>query len=70
LYAYKGNYSTYLQKREERLQNKGKWQKAKNLMRTELEWMRRMPAEHQSQIPHRRLLWPEKQSNTAEGTTG
>jgi ATP-binding cassette subfamily F protein uup len=44
LYTYKGNYSAYLKKREERLQNKAQMaEKARNLLRTELEWMRRMP---------------------------
>ena len=44
IYAYKGNYSYYLEKREERVDAKNKEiTRANNLYRTELEWMRRMP---------------------------
>ena len=44
LYRYKGNYSFYLEKKTERTElEKTNVIKAKNLMRTELEWMRRMP---------------------------
>ena len=44
VYRYKGNYSYFLQKREERLQNlAAETARARNLLRTELEWMRRQP---------------------------
>ncbi|MFV0521343.1 MAG: ABC-F family ATP-binding cassette domain-containing protein [Mangrovibacterium sp.] len=44
VYSYKGNYSYYLGKREERIaQLQASTEKAQNLYRTELEWMRRMP---------------------------
>ncbi len=44
VYSYKGNYSYFLEKRNERLTSKSQMaEKAKNLLRTELEWMRRMP---------------------------
>ena len=44
LYNYSGNYSDYLEKKEAREINEAaNVAKAKNLMRTELEWMRRMP---------------------------
>ena len=44
VYRYKGNYSYFLQKREERLQNlAAETARARNLMRKELEWMRRQP---------------------------
>lgn len=44
LYFYKGNYSYYLEKRQERLDNLStEIERANNLYRTELEWMRRMP---------------------------
>lgn len=44
LYQYKGNYSYYLEKREERMEAKSaEIERANNLYRTELEWMRRMP---------------------------
>ncbi len=44
IYQYKGNYSYYLEKREERIEAKTvEIERANNLYRTELEWMRRMP---------------------------
>ncbi len=44
LYTYKGNYSYYLQKKEERLEaQEASVDKAKNLYKKELEWMRRQP---------------------------
>ncbi|MGN0058805.1 MAG: ABC-F family ATP-binding cassette domain-containing protein [Phocaeicola plebeius] len=44
VYAYKGNYAYYLQKRQERIEaTNAEIARANNLYRTELEWMRRMP---------------------------
>ena len=44
LYSYKGNYTYYLEKRQERIDaTSAEIAHAKNLYRTELEWMRRMP---------------------------
>ncbi len=44
LYSYTGNYSYYLEKREQRIENRNATiDKARNLLRTEQEWMRRMP---------------------------
>lgn len=44
IYRYKGNYSYFLQRREERLQNKAaETARARNLLRKELDWMRRQP---------------------------
>lgn len=44
IYSYKGNYSYYLEKREERIEaTNAEIARANNLYRTELEWMRRMP---------------------------
>lgn len=44
IYTYRGNYSYYLEKRQERIDNKrAEIAHANNLYRTELEWMRRMP---------------------------
>ena len=44
IYSYDGNYSYYLQKRQERIDNlTEEIKRANNLYRTELEWMRRMP---------------------------
>lgn len=44
LYSYNGNYSYYLEKRQERIEaTNAEIARANNLYRTELEWMRRMP---------------------------
>ena len=44
IYTYRGNYSYYLEKRQERIDNRRvEIARANNLYRTELEWMRRMP---------------------------
>ena len=44
LYTYHGNYSYYIEKRAERIEaQNAEVEKARNLYRTELEWMRRMP---------------------------
>ena len=44
IYTYKGNYSYYLEKRQERIDNmRAEVQRANNLYRKELDWMRRMP---------------------------
>ena len=44
LYTYHGNYAYYIEKRAERLEaQQAEVEKARNLYRTELEWMRRMP---------------------------
>lgn len=44
IYQYKGNYSYFLEKREERIQAQGaEVDRANNLMRKELDWMRRQP---------------------------
>lgn len=44
IYTYRGNYAYYLEKRQERIDNRRAEQaRAANLYRTELEWMRRMP---------------------------
>ncbi len=44
IYSYKGNYSYYLEKRQERIEATNvEIARANNLYRTELEWMRRMP---------------------------
>ena len=44
VYTYEGNYSYFLEKKDEREYNETRERdKARNIMRTELEWMRRMP---------------------------
>ena len=54
LYTYKGNYSYYLQKRQERIDNMNAYlQRANNLYRTELEWMRSTPCARSSKARYR-----------------
>jgi ABC transport system ATP-binding/permease protein len=44
IYSYSGNYSYYLEKRSERIENEAsEVVKARNLMRKELDWIRRQP---------------------------
>jgi ATP-binding cassette subfamily F protein uup len=44
IYHYKGNYSYYLEKRQERIDTQNtEIERANNLLRKELEWMRRQP---------------------------
>ena len=44
IYTYRGNYTYFLEKRQERIDNtRAEIARANNLYRTELEWMRRMP---------------------------
>lgn len=44
MYHYKGNYSYYLEKRQERVENfNAETERARNLYRKELDWMRRQP---------------------------
>lgn len=44
IYTYNGNYNYYLEKRQERIDaQNAETAKARNLLRTELEWMRRQP---------------------------
>lgn len=54
LYSYEGNYSYYLQKREERMMNMRRdIDRARNLLRTELDWMRRMPCARGTKAKYR-----------------
>ncbi|MBO7278551.1 MAG: ABC-F family ATP-binding cassette domain-containing protein [Bacteroidales bacterium] len=54
LHRYPGNYSYFLEKREERIQNfKAETDKARNLLRTELDWMRRMPCARGTKAKYR-----------------
>lgn len=54
VFAYDGNYDYYLQKRAERHENmSAELAKVKNLLRTELEWMRRQPQARGSKAKYR-----------------
>lgn len=54
LYRYQGNYEYFLQKREERIANfNAATERARNLLRTELDWMRRMPCARGTKAKYR-----------------
>jgi len=54
LYQYRGNYQYYLEKRQERLDAQSvAVDRAKNLMRKELDWMRRQPQARGSKAKYR-----------------
>ncbi|MDE7381793.1 MAG: ABC-F family ATP-binding cassette domain-containing protein [Muribaculaceae bacterium] len=53
-YTYEGNYDYYLQKRQERMENMtAELAKVRNLLRTELDWMRRQPQARGSKAKYR-----------------
>lgn len=53
-FTYAGNYDYYLQKRQERMDNlTAELAKVKNLLRTELDWMRRQPQARGSKAKYR-----------------
>ncbi len=54
VFSYSGNYDYYLEKREERLSaQSAELAKVKNLLRTELDWMRRQPQARGSKAKYR-----------------
>ena len=54
IYRYKGNYSYFLRKRDERLENaEAEVMRARNLMRKELDWMRRQPQARATKAKYR-----------------
>lgn len=54
IYIYEGNYDYYLRKRQERMENlSAELAKVKNLLRTELDWMRRQPQARGSKAKYR-----------------
>ena len=54
IYRYKGNYSYFLRKRDERLENaEAEAARARNLMRKELDWMRRQPQARATKAKYR-----------------
>lgn len=54
LYTYKGNYSYFLEKRDERVDIfNTETERARNLLRTELDWMRRMPQARATKAKYR-----------------
>ncbi len=54
MYAYRGNYSYFLEKRDERIDNLNtETERARNLLRGELDWMRRMPQARATKAKYR-----------------
>ena len=54
IYTYDGSYNYYLEKRAERIEaQNAQVEKARNLLRTELEWMRRQPQARQHKAQYR-----------------
>ena len=54
IYSYNGNYDYYLSKREERINSQNaELAKVKNLLRTELDWMRRQPQARATKAKYR-----------------
>ena len=65
LFIYRGNYSTFLEKREERIANRAaETDKARNLYRRELEWIRSTPVPGRASQDRGRVLTSSKK-NTA-----
>lgn len=62
IYSYKGNYAYYLEKRSERIvSDNSSIQKAQNLYRRELDWMRRMPQARGGKARYRKEAFYELQ---------
>ena len=67
IYTYRGNYSYYLEKRQERIDNTcAEIARANNLYRTELEWMRRMPQARGHKARYREEAFYELEAKTKQ----
>ena len=63
LYAYKGNYSYYMEKRAERLEMlRAEQQTLRNIYRRELEWMRSTPQARSGKAKYRKDAFRETES--------
>ena len=70
MYTYKGNYSYYLQKRQERIDaSNAEVARANNLYRTELDWMRRMPCARGHKARYRKETFYELEKVAKRKTT-
>ena len=70
LFAYEGNYSYYLEKRNERIEARNaSIDKAKNLLRTEQEWMRRMPQARSHKAQYRIDNFYKLKETASQNTT-
>lgn len=67
IYTYRGNYSYYLENRQERIDNtRAEIARANNLYRTELEWMRRMPQARGHKARYREEAFYELQAKAKQ----
>ena len=67
IYTYRGNYSFYLEKRQERIANtRAEIARANNLYRTELEWMRRQPQARGHKARYREEAFYELQAKALQ----
>ena len=63
MYTYRGNYSYFMEKRQERIDNtRAEIARANNLYRRELEWMRRMPQARGHKARYREEAFAELES--------
>lgn len=68
IFTYKGNYSYYLEKRAERIENSNaEVGKAQKLLKTEQEWMRRMPQARGTKAKYRIDAFYELKKKAASG---
>ncbi len=68
LYKHVGNYSYFLEKQAEReMQNASEVEKAKNLMRKELEWVRRMPKARGTKSKYRMDAFQDLKAKASSG---
>ncbi len=69
IYRYKGNYSQFLEKKAERMEMEASSiDKAKNLFKTELEWMRRQPKARGTKAKYRVDAFQDIKSKAHSGT--
>lgn len=70
IYTYKGNYSYYLEKRAERIENmNAEVGKAQKLMKSEQEWIRRMPQARGTKAKYRVDAFEDLKKKAASGFT-
>ncbi|MCC9136155.1 ABC-F family ATP-binding cassette domain-containing protein [Pontibacter silvestris] len=71
IYTYKGNYSYFLEKKAEREEAAvAETEKARNLMRKELEWIRRMPKARGTKAKYRVDAFEDLKEKAAKKTSG
>lgn len=67
IYTYRGNYSYYLEKRQTRIDNRrAEIQRANNLYRSELEWMRSTPQARSHKARYREEAFYELQARASQ----